>query len=340
MRALQLLKPAPIETAPLVPVDAPAPELTAHSLRISVRACGVCHTDLHVVEGELPPRKLPVTPGHQVVGTVAARGGAVTRFQVGDRVGVPWLHWTCGECDACRRGQENLCARAQFTGWDVDGGYAEGLVVDERFAVAIPAGFSDVEAAPLLCAGIIGYRSLRVAELQPGEHLGLFGFGASAHLALQIARGWGCPVSVFTRGAGHRALAAALGAAWTGAADQAPPRPLDRAILFAPAGELVPLALKQLRPGGALAINAIHLSPIPSLDYALLYGERVVRSVANATRQDAADFLAEAARIGIKTEVQTFPLADANRALLMLKRSQINGAAVLIMDHQRASTNN
>jgi propanol-preferring alcohol dehydrogenase len=300
-------------------------------LLVSVKACGVCHTDLHVVEGELPAHQLPITPGHQVVGIVEEIGPEVTRFQPGDRVGVPWLHRACGACEFCRRGEENLCDRAQFTGWDVDGGYAEFMLADERFAVPIPAGFADVQAAPLLCAGIIGYRSLRLADLQPGEHLGLFGFGASAHLALQVARGWGCTVSVFTRRPEHRALAEALGAAWTGAADQKPPRLLDRAVTFAPAGELVPLALGHLRKGGTLAINAIHMSPIPALDYGLLYGERTVRSVTNATRRDAEEFMALAARLGIKTEAQTFPLAEANRALLMLKRSEIRGAAVLEM---------
>lgn len=329
MRALQLAAPAPVETAPLQAVERPLPAPAGRQLRLRVRACGVCHTDLHIVEGELPLRRAPIVPGHQIVGVVEQCGPAVTHFQPGDRVGVPWLHTTCGACAFCRRGQENLCPQARFTGWDVDGGFAEAVLVDEASAVRLPAAFSDSQAAPLLCAGLIGYRSLRLADLQPGEHLGLFGFGASAHLALQIARHWGCPVSVFTRGAGHRALAEALGAAWTGTADQTPPQPLDRAILFAPAGGLVPAALSRLRPAGTLAINAIHMSPIPSFDYRLLYGERTVRSVANATRQDAAEFLPLAAAIPLRAEVQEFPLEAANAALLALKQSRLSAAAVL-----------
>jgi propanol-preferring alcohol dehydrogenase len=328
MRALQLRAPAPIEAAPLVPADLPPPAPAPGALLVRVRACGVCHTDLHLAEGELPPRHLPLTLGHQVIGLVEQAGPAAG-FRSGDRVGVPWLQWACGECAFCRRGQENLCGRACFTGWDTDGGYAEFVAVDARFAVPIPPAFTDEQAAPLLCAGIIGYRSLRQAELQPGEHLGLFGFGASAHLALQVARHWGCDVSVFTRGAQHRALAEALGAGWVGTPGQAPPRPLDRAVIFAPAGDLVPLALGHLRPGGTLAINAIHMSPIPSFAYNLLYGERTLRSVANATRQDAAEFLPLAADAQLKVEVELFPLADANRALLALKRRELRGAAVL-----------
>jgi propanol-preferring alcohol dehydrogenase len=331
MYALQLDAPGPIETAPLQPRDVPVPAPAPAEVLIRVRACGVCHTDLHVVEGELPARRLPLIPGHQVVGVVEQVGPGVAQVRPGDRLGVPWLNWACGTCAACRRGEENLCPQARFTGWDTDGGYAGYLVVAERFGVPIPPAFSDEQAAPLLCAGIIGYRSLRRADLRPGEHLGLFGFGASAHLALQVARHWGCEVSVFTRGAQHRALAEALGAAWTGAATDRPPRPLDRAVIFAPAGELVPAALAHLRPGGTLAINAIHLSPIPALDYRLLYGERTVRSVANATRQDAAEFLALAGPARLRVEAECFPLADANQVLLALKRRELRGAAVLTL---------
>lgn len=334
MRALQLESPGPIESAPLRLRDVPQPAPAPSEALIRVRACGVCHTDLHVVEGELPARRLPLIPGHQVVGVVEQVGPDVAAMRPGDRVGVPWLSWACGACVFCRRGAENLCPQARFTGWDVDGGYGQYLTVDARFCVAVPPVFSDVQAAPLLCAGIIGYRSLRRADLQAGEHLGLFGFGASAHLALQVARHWGCQVSVFTRGAQHRALAEALGAAWTGAATDQPPRPLDRAVIFAPAGELVPAALAQLRPGGTLAINAIHLSPIPALDYRLLYGERTVRSVANATRQDAAEFLALAGEARLQVEIEPFALAQANRALLALKRRELRGAAVLVPDPQ------
>jgi propanol-preferring alcohol dehydrogenase len=333
MRAQQLLRPASIDSAPLhLTESAPLPRGPgAHEVLLRVRACGVCHTDLHLVEGELPLKKSPVTPGHQVVAAVARIGTGVTRFKVNDRVGVPWLYSACGECAFCLRGEENLCDRARFTGWDVDGGYAEFMVADERFAAPIPPAFTDEQAAPLLCAGIIGYRSLRKADVQPGEHLGLFGFGASAHIAVQIARHWGCSVSAFSRRAEHRALAESLGAEWAGALDQTPPRPLDRAIVFAPAGEIVPLALGHLRKGGTLAINAIHMSQIPAMDYNLLYGERTVRSVTNATRRDAEEFLPLAAQIPIRTEVQTFPLAEANRVLLALKRSEIQGAAVLFV---------
>jgi propanol-preferring alcohol dehydrogenase len=262
---------------------------------------------------------------------VEAAGAGVTRFKSGDRVGVPWLYATCGACEFCARGEENLCDRAQFVGWDVDGGYADYVVAREDFVLPIPDTFSDSAAAPLLCAGLIGYRSLRRAEVGPGERVGLYGFGASAHVVIQIARHWGCAVYVFSRGAQHRALAESLGATWTGASDQVPPHPLDRAIVFAPVGALVPVALQHLRKGGTLAINAIHMSPIPEMDYNVLYGERTVRSVANVTRRDAAEFLPLAAQIPIRTEVHTFPLTEANRVLVMMKRSEINGAAVLVM---------
>ncbi len=332
MRALQLSAPGPISASSLARVDLPRPTLTQtpNSLLLRVRACGVCHTDLHIVEGDLPPKKLPIVPGHQVVATVGQVGAGATRFKVGDRVGVPWLYAACGDCEFCLRGEENLCDHSRFTGWDVDGGYAEYLLADEGFVVPIPEIFSDEQAAPLLCAGLIGYRSLRKSEVQPGERLGLYGFGGSAHIVIQIARYWGCRVSVFTRGAAHRALAESLGAEWTGTAEQTPPHPLDRAIIFAPVGGLVPIALRHLRKGGTLAINAIHMSPIPEMDYNVLYGERTVRSVANVTRRDAAEFMPLAAQIPIKTETQTFLLEDANRALLMLKRSEIKGAAVLV----------
>lgn len=330
MRAQILARPGPIADAPLALMDRPVPIPAAGTLLIRVRACGVCHTDLHIVEGDLPLRRQPVTPGHQAVGLLVETGAGVTRWRAGQRVGVAWLHTVCGECEFCLRREENLCDRAMFTGWDVNGGYAEYLVAAEAAAVAIPDSFDDVEAAPLLCAGIIGYRSLIKAEVGPGDHVGLFGFGASAHLALQVARHWGCRVSVFTRSAGHRTLAAALGADWTGPADSDPPRRLDRAILFAPAGRLVPVALGHLRKGGVLAVNAIHLSPIPEFGYNLLYGERTVRSVTNATYRDAEEFMQLAARIPIKTEVTVFPLAQANVALQRLERGEINGAAVLV----------
>lgn len=332
MLAQRLSTPAPIDSAPLQlqTVERPTPGPGQALLRI--RACGVCHTDLHVVEGDLPPHHLPLTPGHQIVATVEQLGDGVSGLALGQRVGVPWLHETCGVCAFCARGQENLCDHARFTGWDVNGGYAEYLTANADFVVPIPDAFSDEQAAPLLCAGIIGYRSLRLAEVQPGERVGLFGFGASAHIAIQLARHWDCSISVFTRSAEHRALAEALGAEWCGRAEDKPPRPLDRAVIFAPAGGLVPRALGHLRKGGTLAINAIHLSAIPEMDYNLLYGERTLRSVANATRQDAREFMALAAQIPVRTEVELFPLVEANRALLQLKRSAIKGAAVLIPD--------
>jgi propanol-preferring alcohol dehydrogenase len=334
MQALQLSDPGPVATARLALVDEPSPELNpadpAGRVLLQVQACGVCHTDLHLIEGDLPLHKRPVIPGHQVVATVAAVGNGETTLQVGDRVGVPWLYSTCGVCQFCRRGEENLCDLAQFTGWDVDGGYANYLMARTEYVVPIPAEFDNVAAAPLLCAGIIGYRSLRLAGVQPGERVGLVGFGASAHLAIQVARFWGCEVAVLTRSAAHRQLAADLGAAWTGSAEQTPPWPLDRAVIFAPVGALVPTILGRLRKGGSLAINAIHMSPLPEMNYNLLYGERTLRSVTNATRRDATEFmrLAVEARLAVETEV--FPFADANQALLRLKRSQIRGAAVLV----------
>lgn len=336
MRALQLYAPAPIASAPLTLAKTQTPTPNLDSVLLHVHACGVCHTDLHIVEGELPLRRKPITPGHQVIATIEAIGSNATAFKIGQRVGVPWLHTTCrrspsgdGACEFCQRGQENLCDQATFTGWDVNGGYAEYMLADEQALVPIPDSFTHEQAAPLLCAGIVGYRSLRLADVQPGERVGLFGFGASAQIVIQVARHWGCPVSVFTRSAAHRALAEALGAEWTGGAEQKPPQPLDRAIVFAPAGGLVPLALSHLRKGGTLAINAIHTSPIPEMDYNLLYGERTVRSVANATRRDAREFMALAAQVPIKTAIEVFPLEAANEVLRRLKHSELHGAAVL-----------
>ncbi len=329
MKACVLERLAPIETIPLTLSEIPTPDPAPGNLLVAVTACGVCHTDLHLVEGELPQPKLPVVPGHEVVGRVAAVGTGVTRFRVGDRVGVPWLHQTCGTCDYCRRGQENLCEAAYFTGYTADGGYAEFLTVPQDFAVPIPDRFSDEEAAPLLCAGIVGYRALRQADLQPGERLGIFGFGASGHLMLQVARHWGCEVYVFSRSEEHRAHARDLGAAWAGAATDTPPALLDRAISFAPAGWLVPLALGHLRRGGTLCINAIHTSPIPEMPYALLWHERTLRTVANATRRDAEEFLSLAAEVPLQVTTQGFDLDAANEVLARLKRGAITGAAVL-----------
>jgi propanol-preferring alcohol dehydrogenase len=312
--------------------DLPLPEPGAEEIRLRVRACAVCHTDLHTVEGDLLLPKLPVVPGHQVVGIVDAVGEGVRRFTIGQRVGVPWLYRTCGTCEFCQRGMENLCRQARFTGLHADGGYAEAMVVHQDFAYPIPEIFSDESAAPLLCAGIIGYRALRLSGVRPGERLGMWGFGASAHITLQIARHWGCEVYVFTRGEKHRQLAKELGAAWAGSAKDEPPAPVHGGIIFAPAGELVPEALRVLERGGTLALAGVTMTPIPELDYdRLLYWERVVRSVANFTRQDAAEFLQLAAEVPVRTTVQTFPLEAANEALLALKEGRINGAGVLVL---------
>jgi propanol-preferring alcohol dehydrogenase len=334
MKAMVLRAPQRVEDSPLVLSEVPDPWPEAGQVRLRVRACGVCHTDLHTVEGELQAPRMPLIPGHQIVGVVDAVGPGAPRFEVGERVGVGWLAWTCGECEFCRQGLENLCPQARFTGLHVDGGYAESVVVNEGFAYPIPEAFSDTDAAPLLCAGIIGYRSLRLSQIQPGGRLGLYGFGASAHVAIQVARHLGCQVYVFSRGEEHRRLAEELGAAWAGLAEDTPPVPLDAGVIFAPAGRLVPLALAHLRCGGTLAINAVYMSPIPEFRYELIYGERLLRSVANFTRQDAQEFLQLAAEIPVHTEVQVFPLREANQALTRLKRGDICGSAVLAVQER------
>jgi len=329
MRAMQLTHFAPAAEHPLRLVDLPDPQPGPGQVRLRVQVCGVCHTDLHTVEGDITPPQMPVIPGHQVVGVVDALGAGVTNLKLGARAGVPWFYAACGECRYCRAGMENLCPEARFTGFHVDGGYAEFMLADARFVLPLPEAIDDVQAAPLLCAGIIGYRSLRKADLQPGERLGLFGFGASAHLAIQVARHWGCEVYVFTRSAEHRAHARGLGAAWVGGASETPPEPLDRAVIFAPAGGIVPLALEKLRPAGTLAINAIHMTPIPEMPYSLIYGERTLCSVANATYRDGVEFLQLAAEISIRSTVRLYDLAQANEALLDVKHSRLNGEAVL-----------
>ena len=329
MEAMRLHEPQPIADEPLIQEKVDAPEPGRSEVRLRVEVCGVCHTDLHTVEGDLELPTLPVIPGHQVVATVDAVGGGVERFEIGDRVGVAWLYSTCGECHYCQSGQENLCPDAQFTGLHADGGYAEYMVVRERFAYPLPDAFSPVEAAPLLCAGIIGYRALRLCGIQPGGRLGLYGFGSSAHLAIQVANYWNCDVYVFTRSENHRQLARELGAVWVGGAEDEIDVGLDGSVTFAPAGWIVPLALGHLRPGGTLAINAIYMSPIPEMEYELLYRERAVRSVTNFTRRDAEEFLKLAAEIPVETEVEVFPLGEANEVLLRLKESEIRGAAAL-----------
>jgi alcohol dehydrogenase, propanol-preferring len=329
MQAMQLMVAGPIAENPLQVVALPLPVPAAGQIRIQVSVCGVCHTDLHTVEGDLPLPSLPLIPGHQVVGIVDALGEGVTRHRLGERVGVAWLNRTCGRCSFCLGGLENLCPNARFTGLHAAGGYADYLVVAEAFAFPLPQQFSDAAAAPLLCAGIVGYRALRLSGIQPGGRLGLYGFGASAHLVIQAARYWDCEVYVFSRSQEHRRHAQELGAAWTGGAEERPPQELDAAVSFAPAGWIVPLALSHLRPGATLAVNAIHTTPIPEMNYSLIYGERVLRSVTNFTRQDAETFLDLAARIPVHTDVTVYPLTDANRVLQWLKASQIRGAAVL-----------
>jgi alcohol dehydrogenase, propanol-preferring len=329
MRAMQLDQPLPAEQSPLQLRELPTPTPAANQVRVKVRCCGLCHTDLHTIEGDLPLPKSPVVPGHQIVGFIDAIGKDVHALKEGDRVGIPWLHQTDGTCDYCRRGLENLCDNARFTGYHTDGGYADYALVSEDFAHPLPSSFTDEDAAPLLCAGIIGYRSYRLSEIRPGQRLGLFGFGASAHLVLQLARYQGCEVYVFTRAEAHRQLAKKLGAAWVGGAEDEAPAELDAAIIFAPAGSLVPAALKTLRKGGTLALAGITMSAIPQMDYSLLYHERVIRTVANSTRQDCREFLELAAEANLQTEIKIYTLENANLALQDLKHSRIEGAGVL-----------
>ena len=329
MQAMRLIKPAPAEHFPLVLVHSDIPRPRAGQVLLRVLTCGVCHTDLHIAEGDLTAPRLPLTLGHQVVAEIETAGEGVTRFSPGQRVGVPWMHATCGACEFCRRGEENLCNQGRFTGLHVDGGFAEFMLAGTQFLLPLPPALTDLQAAPMLCAGVIGYRALRLTDLQPGERLGLFGFGASAHLAIQVARYWGCEVYVFTRSEQHRRHAEELGAVWAGAAEDKPPQPLDRAVSFAPSGKLIPLALEKLRPGGTLAINAVYSSPIPEMRYELLYGERTLRSVANATHRDGLEFIQLATEIPLVASVTEYPLEDANEALLDVKNAALNGQAVL-----------
>jgi alcohol dehydrogenase, propanol-preferring len=328
MRAMVLDQPRPADESPLHLREIPLPDPRAREIRVRVRCCGVCRTDLHLVEGDLKLPKLPVVPGHQIVGVVDATGTGVTLFREGDRIGVPWLYETDGQCGYCTRGQENLCDNGRFTGYHVDGGYADAMMVREDFAYSLPGQFDDKHAAPLLCAGVIGYRSFRLSNARPGDRLGMYGFGGSAHIVLQIARHLGIEVLVFTRSPAHRELARRLGAAWAGPAEELP-EPLDSAIIFAPAGSLVPVALRALRKGGTVALAGISMTQIPALDYDLLYHEHVLRSAANSTRDDVRECLRLAAEVPVKTEVQMFPLEQANQALQALKHSRIDGAAVL-----------
>lgn len=320
----------PIEKGPLEYSEVSTPQPGPTDIQIKIKVCGVCHTDLHTVEGELPEVSLPVIPGHQIVGTVEKKGEKAERFRKGDRVGVAWLYSTDETCRYCRRGNENLCEKARFTGYNVNGGYAEFITIPEKFAYPFPDVFSDQEASPLLCAGIIGYRALRLSEIHPGQRLGLYGFGASAHVAIQVAVHWGCEVYVFSRSEEHQALARKLGAVWTGASKEEPPHKLDSAVNFTPAGPVVLDALNHLDKGGTQALAGIYMSPIPQMDYTrYLYHERALRSVANATRKDGEELLQMAAQIPIHTTTQLFSLKEANKVLRLLKESKIDGAAIL-----------
>src|SRR5271166_5147432 len=329
MKAAILASPAPISERPLQVSDVADPRIRSGHVLLRVRACGVCRTDLHIVEGELPAKQVRLIPGHQIVGEVV--GGATADIPLGSRVGVCWLGGTDGTCRYCQKGLENLCDSPTFTGYTVAGGYAECAFARSDFVFPLPDALDDLHAAPLLCAGIIGFRSLRVAGVEPGERVGLFGFGASAHLAIAVLHSWGCEVYVSTRGASHRALASSLSAKWVGNETDRPPVSLDRAITFAPSGDVVIAALSSLRKGGVVAINAIHLDRMPQFDYdSLLWGERQIRSVANMTRDDARDFLKTAAEIDLRPKVTKFSLEQANEALLAVKRDAIDGAAVIL----------
>ncbi len=330
MKAMLLEDEGDVSTNPLKACDVPLPKPGKGQVRVKVHVCGVCRTDLHIVEGELPASTRPIIPGHETVGIVDQLGPGVTTLKEGDRVGIAWLQATCHTCEFCQTGRENLCERAIFTGYHMNGGYAEYALVSEHFAYPIPDIFSDEEAAPLLCAGIIGYRALRRSQVKPGQRLGLYGFGASAHITIQIARNWGCDVYVCSLREEHRNLARQLGAVWVGEAADMPPDTLHSAILFAPAGELVPPALRALGKGGTLALAGIYMTPIPSLDYTReLFQERTLQSVTANTRQDGLDLLREAAAIPIRTHTVPFPLEEANTALQELKAGKIQGAAVL-----------
>ncbi len=326
MRAMLLETPR----QPLRAVDLPMPKPAATQVLVKVAACAVCRTDLHVVDGELPNPKLPLVPGHEIVGTIVETGRGAERFKIGDRVGIPWLGWTCGECQFCRSGRENLCDRARFTGYTLDGGYAELTVADERFCFRIPDVYSDDEAAPLLCAGLMGYRSL--AKTGDAKHLGIYGFGAAAHIIAQVAKFQGREIFAFTRRGDSEAqtFAKSLGAVWVGDSETSPPEQLNAAIIFAPVGDLVPLALKAVAKGGTVVCGGIHMSDIPSFPYDLLWQERTLCSVANLTRRDGEEFFALAPRVPVHTTVQTFPLDEANEALARLRTGKLQGAAVLV----------
>jgi propanol-preferring alcohol dehydrogenase len=330
MKAMMLDHEADISTSPLSLREIPPPKPGPGQVRVKIKVCGVCRTDLHVVEGELPALTRPIIPGHETIGYVDQIGSGVTRIKEGDRVGIAWLQGTCNACEYCQSGRENLCSQAMFSGYHQHGGYAEYALVSESFAYPIPSLFTDQEAAPLLCAGIIGYRALKRSQVKPGQRLGLYGFGASAHITIQIAHHWGCSVYVSSLKAKHRTLARELGATWVGGPGESPPDTLHGAIIFAPAGELVPPALEALDKGGTVALAGIYMTDIPSLNYSRhLFQEHTLQSVTANTKQDGLDLLQEASNIPIRTTTQCFPLEDANLALQQLKAGTINGAAVL-----------
>ncbi len=331
MKTARLSRTAPAEQHPLEIIEREIPSVPDGSLLVRTAACGVCHTDLHIVEGDLKLPKLPIVPGHQIVGIVERLGRGVQNVRVGQRVGIPWLHGTCGRCAYCTSGRANLCEQARFTGYHVDGGFAGYVVAGGSAVYALPDGYDDASAAPLLCAGVIGYRALRLSDIRPGGRIGLYGFGASAHIALQVLNHQGCETAVFTRSRNHRDLADALGAAWIGSAEERPPFELDSAVIFAPSGALVPAALGALARGGTLALAGIHMSTIPAMEYALLYQERTIRSVANSTPEDVRELLDLAPRIPPRTEVERFPLEEVNDVLARLKRSALRASAVLVM---------
>ncbi len=331
MRAMMLENIGPLSESSLRRSDIPIPRPKEDEVLLRVLACGVCHTDLHTVEGDIIPPSLPVAPGHQAVGEVVESGAQVKNVTIGTRLGTTWVRKTCGTCRFCRTGKENLCESIEFNGFHANGGYAEYITVPADHLYPIPEVFDEVNAAPLLCAGIIGYRSLRLAEITPDTAVGLYGFGASAHIALQLAVHRGCRVYVFSRSEEHRELARSLGASWAGSVDQKVPEPIQSAVTFAPVGWIVKAALGHLDRGGTLAINAVHMSPLPSMEYVTLYHERTIRSVANSTPEDAVGFLNEAAKIGIRVKVTTFPLEEVYGALLAMKNTTLNGAAVLTL---------
>lgn len=333
MRAMALAAQAALRTSPLRSTDLPIPEPAPDEVRVRVRACGACRTDIHIVEGDLPMRRLPLVPGHQVVGTVEALGAGATRFRVGDRVGIAWLRSTCRRCRFCVSGRENLCPDSAYTGWTHNGGYAEYACVPEAFAYAIPPGFEDAEATPLLCAGIIGYRALSRSQVPRGGRLGLYGFGSSAHITLQVARHWGCAVYVLTRESARQRLALDLGAAWAGTPGDPLPDKLDAAIVFAPVGALVPVALRDIDKGGTVALAGIYMTDLPAMAYEPhLFWEKTLQSVTANTRADGEALLTEAAAIPIRPRVTRYRLEDANRALADIKSSEVEASAVLMID--------